>query len=283
MNCTHDTTAIANTCLLCAAEQLAKAEARVAELEAEARTVVANAVKDAGYYRVPRRDLEMLADLVPLPSVCSDPEPDEVKVLESPDPAYQKGSIIRGPSFGDPKRIVTGIVYGQHSDGLDEWWVDTVDPDEKPSNMVLLTQPIEVLRFASEMAIKYRDYFPKSEPEKSCTNEATLSRDRARLIIAQARAAGDALDFGAGLETKIMAALDAPSVDNPRDTVRKTAEELLAALGFLHYATHAPAEDEWAVERVVAAENALREALETPRTASQRPGSRRTTVRRFRF
>jgi hypothetical protein len=67
------------------------------------------------------------------------------------DPAYLPGSIIRGPSFSDPKRIVTGLVLGQHTDGLDEWWVETIDRDEKPSNMVLLTQPIEVLRFAGEI------------------------------------------------------------------------------------------------------------------------------------
>ena len=66
------------------------------------------------------------------------------------DPAYLPGSIIRGPSFSDPKRIVTGLVLGRHTDGHDEWWVDTIDRDEKPSNMVLLTQPIEVLRFAPD-------------------------------------------------------------------------------------------------------------------------------------
>ncbi len=38
--------------------------ARVTELEAEARAVVAAATKDAGFYRVPRRELEFLADLV---------------------------------------------------------------------------------------------------------------------------------------------------------------------------------------------------------------------------
>jgi hypothetical protein len=71
------------------------------------------------------------------------------------DPAYPNGTIIRGPSFGEPKRIVTGIVTGQNSRGFDEWWVDTIDRDELPTNHVLVTQPIEVLRFAGEMARRY--------------------------------------------------------------------------------------------------------------------------------
>lgn len=45
-------------------------------------------------------------------------------------------------------------------------------------------------------------------PEAVIVNPPTTGRDRARLLIAQARAAGDALDFGFGLEAKIMAALD---------------------------------------------------------------------------
>lgn len=57
--------------------------------------------------------------------------------------------------------------------------------------------------------IKRLAYDEMQRPNEACTlNPDVPSRLRARRVIAQARAAGDALDFGFGLEAKIMAALD---------------------------------------------------------------------------
>ncbi len=54
---------------------------------------------------------------------------------------------------------------------FDPWWVDTLDPNEKPFNTVLLTQPIEVLRtctfdpsWETWTAILTQDLPPRPKP-----------------------------------------------------------------------------------------------------------------------
>jgi hypothetical protein len=73
------------------------------------------------------------------------------------------------------------------------------------------------------------------------TSEASPERDRARLIIAQARAAGDSLDFGAGLEAKIVAALSPPSPNYKNLGLEATSE---VTIGGAPRTNEAPTEDE---------------------------------------
>lgn len=57
---------------------------------------------------------------------------------------------------------------------------------------------------------------PRTNEAPPVGNPPTPNRARARHVIAQARAAGDVLDFGMGLEAKIMAALDKQRTDKAK-------------------------------------------------------------------
>lgn len=57
---------------------------------------------------------------------------------------------------------------------------------------------------------------PRTNDAPPVGNPPTPNRARARHVIAQARAAGDVLDFGMGLEAKIMAALDKQRPDKAK-------------------------------------------------------------------